>query len=49
MQAAALLAANPNPSDSDFDGALSGNLWRSGTYPKIRAAVQSAAAALREA
>jgi isoquinoline 1-oxidoreductase subunit alpha len=44
MQAAALLAENPNPSpDDDIDEAMSGNLCRCGTYPRIRAAVQDAA------
>src|SRR6056297_3959576 len=47
--AAALLAEVPNPSDADIDDALSGNLCRCGTYPRIRAAIKSAAANLREA
>lgn len=47
MSAAALLAANNNPSDAEIDTAMSGNLCRCGTYPKIRAAVKSAAEALR--
>ena len=46
MSAAALLAANTNPSDAEIDLALSGNLCRCGTYPRIRAAVRSAAEAL---
>lgn len=46
MQAAALLAANGDPSDEDIDAAMSGNLCRCGTYPRIRAAVKSAAAKL---
>lgn len=48
MSAAALLANNPNPSDSDIDSAMSGNLCRCGAYPRIRAAIKAAAAALRE-
>ena len=48
MQAAALLAENPSPSDAEIDEAMSGNLCRCGTYPRIRAAVKTAAAALRE-
>ncbi len=48
MAAAALLASNPAPSDSQIDGALSGNLCRCGTYPRIRAAVHAAAARLGE-
>ena len=46
MSAAALLATNTNPSDAEIDLALSGNLCRCGTYPRIRAAVRSAAEAL---
>ena len=49
MQAADLLARNPEPSDDDIDAAMSGNLCRCGTYPRIRAAVHSAASLLREA
>jgi isoquinoline 1-oxidoreductase alpha subunit len=47
MSAAALLAENKNPSDSDIDNAMSGNICRCGTYPRIRAAIKSAAAELR--
>ena len=43
MQAASLLADNPHPSDTDIDAAMSGNLCRCGTYPRIRAAIKSAA------
>ena len=43
MAAAALLAENPKPSDSDINGALSGNLCRCATYHRIRAAVHEAA------
>jgi isoquinoline 1-oxidoreductase subunit alpha len=43
MAAAALLAANPNPSDADIDDAMSGNVCRCGTYPRIRAAIKQAA------
>lgn len=43
MSAAALLAKIPAPSDADIDQALSGNLCRCGTYPRIRAAVKRAA------
>ncbi len=48
MQAAALLAENPAPSLAQIDEAMSGNLCRCGTYPRIRAAVQDAARRLRE-
>lgn len=47
MQAAALLAENPTPDDADIDAAMEGNLCRCGTYPRIRAAVQTAAATLK--
>lgn len=43
MQAASLLKDTPNPSDSDIDGAMSGNICRCGTYPRIRAAIKRAA------
>lgn len=43
MQAASLLSTNPNPSDDQIDAAMSGNLCRCGTYPRIKAAVKSAA------
>jgi isoquinoline 1-oxidoreductase alpha subunit len=43
MAAAALIAAKPDPSDADIDAAMSGNLCRCGTYPRIRAAVHRAA------
>jgi isoquinoline 1-oxidoreductase alpha subunit len=45
MSAAALLKANPKPSDSDIDDAMSGNICRCGTYPRIRAAIKQASAA----
>lgn len=44
MSAAALLAANPRPSDSDIGDAMSGNICRCGTYERIRAAIKQAAA-----
>jgi isoquinoline 1-oxidoreductase alpha subunit len=49
MSAAALLAKNKNPSDADIDAAMSGNICRCGTYPRIRAAIKSAAAEMRKA
>lgn len=48
MQAAALLAVTPNPTDDEIDAAMGGNLCRCGTYPKIRAAVHAAAARMQE-
>jgi isoquinoline 1-oxidoreductase alpha subunit len=44
MSAVALLAQVPSPSDTDIDQAMSGNICRCGTYPRIRAAVHRAAA-----
>ena len=43
MSAAALLARNPRPSDTDIDAAMDGNICRCGTYQRIRAAIHSAA------
>ncbi len=43
MQAAALLAATPRPSDSQIDDAMKMNLCRCGTYTRIRAAIRQAA------
>ncbi|MRT29101.1 (2Fe-2S)-binding protein [Herbaspirillum sp. CAH-3] len=43
MAAVALLRAIPKPSDKDIDQAMSGNLCRCGTYPRIRAAIHKAA------
>jgi isoquinoline 1-oxidoreductase alpha subunit len=40
MSASALLASNPNPTDADIDAAMSGNICRCGTYPRIRAAIK---------
>jgi len=48
MSAAALLADNQKPSDSDIDGAMTGNICRCGTYPRIRAAIKRAAAQLEK-
>ncbi|GGC00802.1 isoquinoline 1-oxidoreductase subunit alpha [Marivita lacus] len=48
LQAADLLARNPEPTDDDIDAVMSGNLCRCGTYPRIRAAVHAAASAMRE-
>src|SRR3982074_142233 len=39
MSAAALLASKRNPSDGDIDRAMSGNICRCATYPRIRAAI----------
>ena len=49
MAASALLARNEDPTLDDIRTAMSGNLCRCGTYPKIVVAVQAAAAAIRSA
>lgn len=49
MSAAALLAKNKNPSDADIDNAMSGNICRCGTYPRIKAAIKDAATSMRKA
>ncbi|MEM6513762.1 MAG: (2Fe-2S)-binding protein [Pseudomonadota bacterium] len=43
MQAAALLAQNPDPSDTEIVNYMSGNICRCGTYNRIKAAVKDAA------
>jgi len=43
MAATALLAGNKKPTDADIDAAMSGNICRCGTYPRIRAAIHAAA------
>ena len=43
MSAAALLNANPDPTDRDIDIAMAGNICRCGTYPRIRKAIHEAA------
>ncbi len=43
MSATALLAANSNPTDSDIDAAMSGNICRCGTYVRIREGIKHAA------
>ena len=48
MQAASLLSSNNDPSDEQINSAMSGNLCRCGTYPRIRAAVKTAAKKLQE-
>ena len=48
MQAASFLAENPDPTDQEIDDAMSGNLCRCGTYPRIRAAIKTAAVNLKK-
>ena len=43
MSAAALLAANSQPTDTDIDTAMAGNICRCGTYVRIREAIKQAA------
>lgn len=43
MSAAALLAENKEPSEADIDKAMSGNICRCGTYPRIKRAIKKAA------
>ena len=45
MTACALLKQKPQPTDADIDSAMSGNLCRCGTYPRIRAAIHLASRA----
>jgi len=47
MQAASFLELNPTPTDDQIDAAMSGNLCRCVTYPRIREAVKSAAIKLK--
>ncbi|MDG1119014.1 MAG: (2Fe-2S)-binding protein [Flavimaricola sp.] len=49
MQAVDLLSLNPTPTDEDIDQVMSGNLCRCATYPRIRAAIHTAASMMREA
>lgn len=49
MQAADLLQTTPDPTDEDIDIVMGGNLCRCGTYPRIRAAIKTAATKLQEA
>ena len=46
MAAVALLEDNPAPSDADIDAAMSGNICRCGTYPRIRRGIKRAATTL---
>lgn len=47
MSACALLRKTPQPTDAEIDLAMSGNLCRCGTYPRIRAAIHQASGSLR--
>lgn len=43
MAATSLLKHNPKPTDAEIDKAMSGNICRCGTYPRIRAAIKQVA------
>ena len=43
MTAASFLKANPNPTDEQIEGAMSGNICRCGTYTRIKKAIKTAA------
>lgn len=47
VNASAFLDENNNPTDEDIDNAMSGNLCRCGTYPRIREAIKTAAKTIR--
>lgn len=49
MQAAALLARTPAPTDDEIDEAMRGNLCRCGTYQRVRSAIRAAVGEMREA
>jgi len=48
MAAVSFLRYVPDPSDEEIDRAMSGNICRCGTYPRIRAAIKAAAKSLQE-
>jgi len=48
VSATALLSKNSNPSDEEIDNAMSGNICRCGTYPKIKNAIKQAAMDLQK-
>ena len=48
MSASGLLRAKPKPTDEDIDQAMTGNICRCGTYPRIRRAIHRAAEMMAE-
>ncbi|NUO88941.1 MAG: (2Fe-2S)-binding protein, partial [Cupriavidus sp.] len=48
MTAVSLLKTTPAPTDRQIDEAMSGNICRCGTYPRIRAAIRQAASRLAQ-
>ena len=49
MSAAVLLREKPQPTDEDIDEAMTGNICRCGTYPRIRRAIHRAAGMVAKA
>jgi len=49
MSAAVLLREKPQPTDEDIDEAMTGNICRCGTYPRIRRAIHRAASMVAKA
>jgi isoquinoline 1-oxidoreductase alpha subunit len=49
MSAAVLLRQKPQPTDEDIDQAMTGNICRCGTYPRIRRAIHRAAGMVAKA
>ncbi|WP_158769680.1 (2Fe-2S)-binding protein [Paraglaciecola sp. L1A13] len=49
MSAVALLNEHPNPDDETIDNYMQGNICRCGTYPRIKAAIKTAAKNTRSA
>jgi isoquinoline 1-oxidoreductase alpha subunit len=49
MSAAVLLREKPQPTDEDIDQAMTGNICRCGTYPRIRRAIHRAAGMVAKA
>ena len=48
MQAASLLAENPDPTDDEIREGMAGNICRCGTYPRIKSAIREAQRLLSE-
>jgi isoquinoline 1-oxidoreductase alpha subunit len=48
MSACALLKSTPRPTDQNIEESMGGNLCRCGTYPRIRAAIKTAAAQINK-
>ena len=48
MSAAALLSANPRPTEAEVENAMAGNICRCGCYPRIKSAILAVAGNLAE-